>query len=130
MYKLYKFGSIRRLEDNAVIPPDELNVDYQAYLQWVSEGNEPLPDDPDPIVPVTTVSMRQARLALLQAGLLSNIETAIGSMPGIEGDAARIEWEYAATLERNHALTLSMAQALQLSEQQIDELFTQAAAIA
>ena len=30
---------ILRKEDNAFIPKDEANTDYQAYLLWVSEGN-------------------------------------------------------------------------------------------
>ena len=29
---------ILRKEDNAFIPKDEGNTDYQAYLLWVSEG--------------------------------------------------------------------------------------------
>lgn len=32
---------IVRKEDNASIPFDEANTDYQAYLLWVSEGNSP-----------------------------------------------------------------------------------------
>jgi hypothetical protein len=36
---------IKRLSDNAFIPFDEANTDYQAYLKWLSEGNEPLPAD-------------------------------------------------------------------------------------
>jgi hypothetical protein len=31
---------IVRVEDNAFIPMDEANTDYQAYLVWVAEGNE------------------------------------------------------------------------------------------
>jgi hypothetical protein len=27
------------------IPPDPANIDYQAYLEWLAEGNEPLPPD-------------------------------------------------------------------------------------
>jgi len=30
-----------RLLDNASIPFDPANTDYQAYLKWVSEGNTP-----------------------------------------------------------------------------------------
>ena len=38
---------ILRLTDNAFIPPDPANTDYQAYLAWWEDGNEPLPaDDP------------------------------------------------------------------------------------
>ena len=36
---------IKRLSDNAFIPFDPDNTDYQAYLKWVAEGNEPLPAD-------------------------------------------------------------------------------------
>ena len=28
-----------RKEDNAFIPKDEANTDYQEYLEWVAEGN-------------------------------------------------------------------------------------------
>jgi hypothetical protein len=31
--------------DNAFIPFDPANTDYQAYLKWVSEGGVPLPAD-------------------------------------------------------------------------------------
>ena len=37
--------SIKRLSDNAIIPFDPDNTDYQAYLAWLAEGNEPLPAD-------------------------------------------------------------------------------------
>ena len=36
---------ILRLSDNAFIPMDPANTDYQAYLKWVEEGNQPLPAD-------------------------------------------------------------------------------------
>jgi hypothetical protein len=52
MYKLgpnYKNTNepicIIRLTDNTSIPLDPANTDYQAYLKWLEEGNEPLPAD-------------------------------------------------------------------------------------
>lgn len=42
-YQLTPGEMILRLSDNAFIPPDPANTDYQAFLAWVAEGNEPLP---------------------------------------------------------------------------------------
>jgi hypothetical protein len=36
-------NGISRLDDNAWIPLDPANTDYQAYLKWVAEGNTPEP---------------------------------------------------------------------------------------
>ena len=49
MYKLINQSIsgqiIQRLSDGAFIPFDPANTDYQAFLLWKSEGNEPLPAD-------------------------------------------------------------------------------------
>ena len=45
IYKLTQFQNIQRLSDNAFIPFDPDNSDYQAFLKWVSEGNTPLSSD-------------------------------------------------------------------------------------
>ena len=40
---------ILRLSDNAFIPLDPANTDYQQYLEWIAIlGNEALPPDPQP----------------------------------------------------------------------------------
>lgn len=36
---------IQRISDNAFIPFDPDNTDYQAYLKWLEEGNTPQPAD-------------------------------------------------------------------------------------
>ena len=37
--------SVTRLSDTAIVPFDPANTDYQEFLKWLAEGNEPLPAD-------------------------------------------------------------------------------------
>ena len=48
-YKLTNSNSVVRISDNACIPFAEGNRDYREYLDWLAEGNEPEPADPEPI---------------------------------------------------------------------------------
>ena len=43
---------IQRDEDGAFIPFDPDNVDYQDYLAWLDEGNEPNPTPGNPTPPI------------------------------------------------------------------------------
>jgi hypothetical protein len=49
-YQLTTSTSIIRLSDGAHIPDDPGNRDYKDYLEWVNEGNTPLPA-PAPLPP-------------------------------------------------------------------------------
>ena len=72
-----------------------------------------------------TVTMRQARLALLSAGLLDLVtETVAGA-----GQAAQIEWEYASDVGRNATLIQTLAGVMGLTDEQLDGLFVLAATL-
>lgn len=45
MYKLTTNNCVIRLSDNAFIPFDEANADYQAFTLWLEAGNIPIPAD-------------------------------------------------------------------------------------
>lgn len=111
--------SVIRIEDNVCIPPDPLNKDYREYLAWLDDGNKPLPPDIQPVLIPTSISMRQARLALLGAGLLKSITESVSSMP----QSHQIEWEYATEVKRNSPLVIGLTSALGLKKSQIDDLF-------
>ena len=44
-YKILGEFAVLRISDMASIPFDPDNTDYQEYLKWVAEGNEPEPAD-------------------------------------------------------------------------------------
>ena len=77
------------------------------------------------IVP-TIVTMKQARLALLDAGLLPTVNSAIAGLTGSAGDAARIEWEFSADIHRGDDLVTQISGGLGLTSTQIDALFISA----
>ena len=80
---------------------------------------------PEIIIIPTTVSMRQARLALLQSGLLDTVNLTI--IAG--GDADKITWEYATEVNRSDSLVQNLAIGLGLSETDLDNLFLLASSL-
>jgi len=67
MYKSTHNQHVIRITDNAWIPFDPANRDYQEYLAWLDAGNEPLPADEQPA---------PNPLALAEAHIASHFSTA------------------------------------------------------
>jgi len=80
--------------------------------------------EPEIVVP-QVVTMRQARLALHTAGLLSTVDAAVASAD----DTTKIEWEYSQELKRNWPTLLSLTTALGMTSGQVDDLFILAATL-
>ena len=71
------------------------------------------------------VKMKQARLALLAAGHLAAVKTAIATM----SEAAQIEWEFSETVERDSVLVNAIATLIPLTDTEVDTLFITASTI-
>jgi hypothetical protein len=96
---------------------------------WLyADGVFSAPPAPPPVVP-SIVSMRQGRLALLQAGKLADVDAAIAALPSPAKEAAQIEWEYATEVKRDSQLVTQLAPSLGLDDAALDALFIAAAAL-
>ena len=91
--------------------------DYADLIAKVRAGIKPyIP--PPPVIP-SVITMRQARLALLQAGLLDSVNTAMEQA----NQAAQIEWEYATQVVRTDPLVVAMQSGLGMTDADTDALF-------
>ena len=102
-------------------PPTYSIDDAGVVTESIEVMDVPPPPAPLP-PPIPTVTMRQARLALLGAGLLDQIDAAVAAA----GAAAKIEWEYAQEVRRDSPLIAQLAAGLNLDAATIDQLFEQA----
>lgn len=75
------------------------------------------------------VTMRQARLALLGAGLLDTAQAVIDALPQPQRRQAQIEWEYALSVRRDHPLIALMISEGLATAAQVDGLFVAAAVL-
>ena len=71
MFKLTKDGVIR-LSDNAFIPEDPNNRDWQEYQQWLAQGNKPQPQ-------YTTAELREQLRAKMLALRSARINSVLSS---------------------------------------------------
>lgn len=102
-----------KLVNGAIVPLTDAEV-----AQIAADAAAPAP------VP-SSITPRQARLALLGAGLLSNVTTAIAAAD----EATKIAWEFATYVKRDNPIIAAMAAQLGLTSAQVDDLFRAAAAI-
>lgn len=70
-----------------------------------------------------SITMRQARLVLLNAGLLELVDNAIATG---SDEVLKVEWEYATEVRRDWGNLISMALTLGITEEQLDDMFIQA----
>jgi len=118
-----KYQHVEQLPDNSLVG---LGWTWSAEAGFVAPAAPEVPVIPVPAVPVS-VSMRQAKRALLAAGLLDLADQAIaGIADDTERRAAQIDWTSATDVRRDWPLVASIAQALSLTDQQIDQLFVAA----
>ncbi len=123
----------------AAMPADVVNVsteEHAALMAGQAAGQRIVPgidNRPElaasppaaPLVPAS-VTMRQARLALLSIGKLDDVAAAIAAMPSPHRERAQIEWEYGTVIERSSPLLARLGTELGLD---VDAIFQQAASL-
>ncbi len=99
-----------------VLRTDGAEMNAAEYADWIASGNTPKPFVPASITP------RQARLVLLGAGLLDQVDEIIAGADR----ATRITWNDASEIRRDFPLIASLGSALGLTSEQIDAMFINA----
>lgn len=129
-------------EINAAIPEDAVEISratHSALLAGQAEGKViandsegfPILQSPPPYaeLDVDQVTMRQARLALLESGKLDAVAVSIDQLPEPERTKARIEWEFAQDVRKDWPLIQVLAPAIGLDAAALTALFNRAATL-
>lgn len=124
------------------IPADAVEItkaEHTALLAGQAEGKRIVPDaggvpvlqEPPPFVApdVDQVTMRQARLALLESGKLDLVAPAIDQLSEPDRTKARIEWEFAPDVRKDWPLIQVLAPSLGLDAAALTALFNHAATL-
>ena len=101
----------------------------EGGIGWTWDGETLTPPPAPPVPTPSSVTMRQARLALLASGKLALVDAAIETLPEPQRAQAQIEWEFASEILRASPLVGVMGAALSLDAAALDELFVEAAAL-
>jgi len=117
MYTLTTSGILKKGEQ--VIALDDSTPEYQAFLEWLREGNGPEIIDV-PVLPRIVVSPWQLRKALNRLGMRQAIEAAVSASDDIE---VKDGWEFATQFESDNSLILAMRTAFGMSEEQMYAVF-------
>jgi hypothetical protein len=128
------------VENGVVVNIAEADADFAAAQGWIVSEFAAIGDlwdgvdfakpaaPPEPVP--TSVTRRQAREALLNVGLLDDVDMAIAAIEdATERRRAEIYWQDSATFERSNAMLAQIAGAIGLSDADIDELFVAAAGL-
>lgn len=124
------------------IPEDAVEItkaEHTALLAGQAEGKRIVPDaggvpvlqEPPPFVApdVGQVTMRQARLALLESGKLDLVAPAIDQLSEPDRTKARIEWEFAQDVRKDWPLIQALAPSIGLDAAALTALFNRAATL-
>jgi len=109
--------------DNTILPKSVVGicsiVDGEATVGDIYDGTAFSKPSVVPAIEVPqSITPRQARLALLQVGLLDDVEALLAL-----DKAMQIWWEYSLEVDRNNPHIVNAGLALGMTAQQLDELF-------
>ena len=101
------------------VKPDGTEVPLEQYCKTL-EIVAYIEPEPTIIIP-QVITMRQARLQLLEVGLLDDVEALVAL-----DRKSQIEWEYASEVYKQSTLIEAVKGALNLTDTQIDNMFIEA----
>lgn len=96
-------------------------TEYDSLINQI-EANY-IPPAPEPISVPQVITIRQAKLVLLAAGLLDDVDAAVAAADR----TTQIEWEYATEVHRQWPTLVNLATAMGLGDEMLNELFIEGA---